>query len=179
MSENNWYVITGGPSAGKSKTLDHLAYLGYQVMPEAARILIDLELSRGNTVASLRSDEKRFQDLVLEMKLEVEARLPKDKLTFLERGIPDSVVYYELIGADPTPAQVSSSYKGIFLLDQVQFEKDYARTETPEQAREINLALGRVYDGLGYGVFQIPVKPLDERCRMIQLFIEGNKPQEQ
>ena len=41
VEKTNWYIITGGPSTGKSKTIDHLAYLGYLIRPEVARILID------------------------------------------------------------------------------------------------------------------------------------------
>ena len=58
--KTNWYVITGGPSTGKSKTIDYLAYLGYLIRPEVARILIDDELSKGKTLEEIREDEINF-----------------------------------------------------------------------------------------------------------------------
>lgn len=45
IEKTNWYIITGGPSTGKSKTIDHLAYLGYLIRPEVSLVFI-----RGKTV---------------------------------------------------------------------------------------------------------------------------------
>jgi len=81
--ETNWYVITGGPSSGKTKIIEYLAFLGYSVIPEAARILIDVEKSRGKSVEEIRSNEAEFQKKVLEMKIEIENRISPERITFL------------------------------------------------------------------------------------------------
>jgi predicted ATPase len=168
--ETNWYVITGGPCAGKSKTLDHLAYLGHKVIPEAARIIIDEEISRGKSLKDIRGDELAFQDRVLQMKLDTEERLNPSELIFLERGIPDSDPYIALAGGN-TEAVIELSrrrvYRVIFLLDQVSFEADYARTEDNEKARRINALLKESYSGLGYRVIQVPVMPISQRADFI------------
>src|SRR4051812_6924488 len=65
----NWYVITGGPSSGKSKLLDALAFHGFQVIPEAARILIDEKLSLGQSLKDIRGNEEAFQLEILKMKI--------------------------------------------------------------------------------------------------------------
>lgn len=174
--QTNWHIITGGPSSGKSKTLDHLAFLGHKVIPEAARILIDEEMSRGRALESIRGDELAFQEKVLQMKLDTEARLAPDGLIFLERGIPDSDPYIELAGGDPSSVIEKSRnriYKTVFLLDQVPFETDYARTEDEEKARLINSKLEEAYNKLGYNVIRVPVMPISERVQFILEHING------
>ena len=76
VEQTNWYIITGGPSTGKSKTIDHLAYLGYFIRPEVARILIDDELSKGKTIEEIRGDEKGFEHKILKIKIETEEIAP-------------------------------------------------------------------------------------------------------
>ena len=170
MILTNWYVITGGPSSGKTKIIDYLAFLGYSVIPEAARILIDLERSKSKTLKQIRDDEVKFQEKVLKMKIQVEKKIPPKKLTFFERGIPDSIPYLEIAGGTKKPAITASKkrkYKGIFLLEQLPFEKDYARTEDEKTAHKINKFLYQTYLNLGYQVIKIPVKPIDKRTGLI------------
>ena len=93
VEKTNWYIITGGPSTGKSKTIDYLAFLGYLIRPEVARILIDDELSKGKTIKEIRGDEKSFEHKILKIKIETEEAAPKNDLIFWERGLPDSLVY--------------------------------------------------------------------------------------
>ena len=96
MINTNWYVITGEPSSGKTKVIEYLAFLNYAIIPEAARILIDTEASKGKTIEEIRGDEAEFQKRALEMKIEIENRIPPKQITFFDRGIPDSVAYYHI-----------------------------------------------------------------------------------
>lgn len=174
--QTNWHIITGGPSSGKSKTLDRLAFLGHKVIPEAARILIDEEMSRRKTLEEIRGDELAFQEKVLQMKLDTEKRLDPEETTFLERGIPDSDPYIELAGGNPDSVRAQSrdrAYQTVFLLDQVPFEADYARTENEEKARLINSKLEEAYSSLGYTVIKVPVMPISERVQFILKHING------
>jgi predicted ATPase len=170
MTDTNWFVITGGPSSGKSKTIDKLAFLGYAIVPEAARILIDDEISKGRKTKEIRDDEGLFQEKVLQMKVDVEGRIPTKQTTFFERGIPDSIAYYRLLGKDVSPvieASMERRYKGVFLLNQLPYEKDYARTEDAETASKLNMLLHDSYSNLGYGVVSVPAMPLSKRVDFI------------
>lgn len=169
----NWYVITGGPSSGKSKLIDALSFRGFSVRPEAARIYIDEQMSRGLSLAQIRKDEQAFQLTVLQMKIAAEAAAEK-KLSenlFWERGIPDSIAYLEQCGADAETARKASIrgyYKQIFLLDRPPpYEFDYARTESESQAAQIHDRLRRTYEELGYEVIVVPVLPISERADFI------------
>ena len=59
------------------------------------------------------------------MKVEIEERIAPDRLTFFERGIPDSIAYYQVCGEDVGSVREASGqrrYGGIFLLDPLPFE---------------------------------------------------------
>ena len=49
MIKYNFYVITGGPGAGKTSVLENLASKGYGYIPETARQIIRERLSKGLT----------------------------------------------------------------------------------------------------------------------------------
>ncbi|MFH0889791.1 MAG: ATP-binding protein [Candidatus Aenigmatarchaeota archaeon] len=168
--ETNWYVITGGPSSGKTKTLEHLGFLGYRFVPEAARVLIDAERSKGRYVSEIRADESEFQRRVLQMKIDVEDRTPEDQMTFFERGIPDTIAYCRALGFDADCAAAVSAkrrYIGVFLFDRLVFRRDYARTENRKFSNKLELFLYDVYTELGYDVVHVPAMPIDERAEFI------------
>ena len=179
MIDTKWYVITGGPSSGKTKTIEYLAFWGYPVIPEAARILIDNERSKGRTTEQIRANEAEFQRIVLQMKIDVENRIPVDRITFFERGIPDSIAYYRVCGEDTKPAIRASQkrkYKGIFLLEQLPFEKDYARVEDERLANELSRLIHNSYSTLGYNVISVPPKSIDKRTKYILSKMSNEKP---
>jgi len=145
--------------------------LGYPTIPEAARIFIDDEMSHGRSVEDIRADETEFQRIVLEMKIALEDRIPPDRLTFLERGIPDSIAYYKLLGLDTRPIIDASNhrrYKGIFILEPLEFVRDYARTEDDETVNMLDGLLYDSYSALGYKVNRVPVLPrISERAQFV------------
>lgn len=171
-------MITGGPCSGKSKTIERLAFLGYSIVPEAARILVDNEMSKMKTreqreqiVKQLRSDEAGFQDIVLKMKIDVEEKIPENRLTFFERGIPDSIAYYENCHLNPEPVRIASQkrrYKGVFHLSQLIYEIDYARVEDEKTAQDLSRRLLNSYSELGYDVVSVPpLSPIETRVDFI------------
>ena len=132
INNSNWYVITGGPSSGKTTVLKELAKLGYVVYPEAARVFIDKEMKKGKSLKEIRGNEAEFQRKVLKIKVEVEKTAPKDKIVFFDRAIPDSIAYYQIAGLNPQEVLrfcPKRKYKKIFFLEQLPFGQDYARIE--------------------------------------------------
>jgi predicted ATPase len=180
IEKTNWYIITGGPSTGKSKTIDHLAFLGYLIRPEVARILIDDELSKGKTIEQIRGNQQEFEENILRIKIEREMQASKEELIFWERGLPDSIVYLKDCGGDLNGVIEMSKnirYKGIFILDLLpKYEIDYARTENSNKAKEIHEALYNCYTELGYNVVRVPVASISQRVQFIINHInKGNK----
>lgn len=169
---NNWYVITGTLSSGKTTVIRKLAERGFRTVPELARVYIDEELAKGKSIEEIRVNELEFQQRILQMKIDVEKTLPKDETVFLDRGIPDSVAYYKLSGLEKDNFLENTvsecSYAKVFLLDMVEYKKDYARTETDEERREIQHLLEAAYTEYGFEVVKVPVmETKDERVGFI------------
>lgn len=169
---NNWYVITGGPSSGKTTLLTELEKRGYATLPEAARIIIDEAIAAGKTVEELRSDEKKFQEVVLGYKIKVESEHPAELLTFFDRGIHDTLAYLQLkaltIDANVLQAMRIARYKQVFLLDPLHnYTIDYARTETPDETITLNRLLLNAFSDYGMEPIRIPVLSPSERADFV------------
>ena len=170
MSIPPWYVVTGGPGSGAGKVIQELAIRGYQTVPEAARVLIDRYEIRGVSSRELRRDEAAFQQRVFRMKLEIEEGIPKDRTVFFERGVPDSIPYYEICGLDYKGiVRVSRGrYRKIFFLEELpEYKQDYARIEDEATARHIGRLLRPRYVELGYDVVDVPVMYTEPRAEFI------------
>lgn len=164
-----WYVLTGGPSSGKTTVLKRLAKLGYHTVPEAARALIDKYVANGTYSKKLREDKSLFQKKILEMELKMEKKTPRNRVVFFDRGVPDSVAYYKLIGFDTKRIEKVSKnrYKKIFFFKQLPFKKDYARTEDKDTVKKLDRLLPSVYKGLGYEVIRVPAVSIEKRVEFV------------
>lgn len=150
--------------------LENLKTKGHKVIPESARVLLDEGFAQGKTLQEIRADERAFQWKVLDRKVEVEEKLDPSELIFLDRGIPDSIAYYQIAGEDPAPALRESQkrrYRAVFLCEQVPFENDNARTEDQKKAEEISNLLFKAYTDLGYKVVRVPLMSVEERVQLV------------
>lgn len=165
-----WYVLTGGPCAGKTTTINELAKRGYPVLAEPARIIIDEKLAAGETIEDIVTDPDWLPSVVRRAHAQ-ERMLPKDELFFLDRAAPDSIAYYRLHNRplEDFFQQVLKEirYRKIFLLDLVDFTNDSGRPETPEEAKHLHELIREGYRSIGYEPIAVPVLPLAERADFI------------
>ncbi|MFH1181161.1 MAG: ATP-binding protein [bacterium] len=170
-AKSEWIVITGGPSSGKKTILRCFKSKGYLVINEVARGVIDRANRQGIRTQELRRDEIRFQESMLPIKARLERKLPRRKVIFLNRGMPDSVAYLLNCGGDPQKAKVlceRNLYRRVFLLEQLPiFIEDYARTENLKDAKKISKLLRQAYEELGYHVILVPSMSVERRIRFI------------
>ncbi len=169
--ENNWIVITGAPSAGKTTILDTLQQKSYSILPENARIYIDQQLSGGRTIEEIRADEFEFQKVIARMNIEREKSLPTEELVFMERAVPDSLAYFERIGKGvPDFLQEAAKhlrYRKVFLLEPLPFEQDYARVEKSEDIILLHQALEKAYREVGAEPILVPATSVEGRLALI------------
>ena len=141
----NWYVVTGGPSTGKTTVINMLEKRGYKTTIEHARHYIDTMRIEGQTVEDMRNNKRKFQLGVLDMQIEQEAAIKPKDLVFLDRAIPDAMAYYQFLMLDYDEkllnAVKNTSYKKIFIID--------------------------VYTSLGFPIVTVPVLPPIERVEFI------------
>lgn len=169
--KTNWYVITGGPSSGKTTTVDALAKLGYKTTIEHARHYIDTQRHAGRTVDDIRNHQKEFQLGVLDMQIEQENEISPTDIVFLDRAIPDALAYYRFLNLQPEEkllnAMKSVSYKKIFILEYLPLVNDYARTEDVAAQKRIHELLCEVYESLPFQIIHVPVLPVESRIALI------------
>ena len=162
----NWYVITGGPSAGKTTLIEALESCGLHVEHESARAVIDDGIEAGRTVEEIRASEAEFQGVVYEHKLAREARLNLEELIFFDRGMQDTRAYSILFDIPiPIDMQVTmdkAQYQKVFILEPFKYEKDYARTETVEERDRLFGLLQEAYGRSGVPIEIIPAFPTKE-----------------
>lgn len=173
--KNNWYVITGAPSSGKTTVLKELEKKGYKVYEEWARVYIDSEMKQGKTLKEIRNDEVEFQNKILQLKIDFEKTLKPDSALFLDRGIPDSTAYMKLcnVSVDQKIAKAvkNCTYKKVFLMELLEYKPDYARTESQEEARILEGLLENAYKELGMEVTRVPRMSVDERVKFLLSFL--------
>lgn len=168
---NPWYVIAGGPCAGKTTLINELAGRGYKTVSESARIYIERELEKGRTLQDIRADEVGFQRELIQMKLDAERDLPKDEIIFFDRGIHESEAYLRLAGVEHDDelerAIATTSYRKVFLPDLIGFMPDHVRTEDPESAKRVHEMIEESYSRKGLEVIRIPVMAVEERADFV------------
>lgn len=162
----NWYVLTGGPSAGKTTLIEALEEKGFHIEHESARIVIDEGIAAGKTVEEVRVDEGAFQQEVYEHKLAREERLDPHELIFFDRGMQDTFAYNTLCGASISQQMQeemdAAEYKKVFLLEPFKYEADYARTESLEEQDKLFHLLKEAYERSGVPVEVVPAFPTKE-----------------
>ena len=167
----NWYVITGGPSSGKTTTVNLLKERGYITTMEHARHYLDTQRLKGKTVEEVRKNQNEFQMGVLKMQIEQESQISPDILVFLDRAIPDTLAYYQFLNltVDDNLLAIMRTvfYKKIFILDSLPLMKDYARTEDAAAQKKIHALLVTTYKSLGFPIVEVPVLPPNERVDFI------------
>lgn len=168
---NQWYVITGAPSSGKTSTISTLETRGYRVVYELARAYIDEELVKGKLLTDLRKDELEFQQIVLQRKVDAEKTLALEEVVFFDRGIPDSIAYYQITGHKPDNLLRESvkncSYQRVFILNLLDYERDYARIESENEAKLLDNLLEKAYQDSGFSVLRVPNMALEDRVSFI------------
>ena len=169
--KTNWYVITGGPSCGKTTIVNSLKDLGYKTTHEAARHYIDLQRVNGKSIDEIRENQRNFQHKILNIQLRLEKNLDPAQIVFLDRALPDELAYYKYFQLEPDSKliefQNQFSYKKIFILDLLPLHKDYARTEDQSAQIAIQKEIIKVYKSRPDPVMMVPVFSPKERTQFI------------
>lgn len=169
--QTNWYVITGGPSSGKTTTVNILRERGYITTMEHARHFLDTQRLKGRTIEEVRKNQREFQLGVLNMQIQQEKEIAPHVQVFLDRAIPDALAYYRFLNLPLDDKLLEAlrtvSYKKIFIMDYLPLKNDYARLENAEGQKKIHQLITEVYESLPFPVIHVPVLPAEERVDFI------------
>lgn len=171
----HFYVITGGPGAGKTTLINSLHALGYQVSSESGRAIIRAQLRANTKLAPLA-----FAEQMLEKDLHNYKTSPQNSVVVFDRGIPDTLGYLMSVGA-----QIPKHIKQVareHLYNQTIFvapfwpeiyKMDAERKQTLEEARETYEIMREVYIQLGYNTLLLPKVAVNERVDFVRNYIKN------
>ena len=155
------YVITGGPNSGKTSIVGLLAEVGFSVLHETSRMVIETKKIMP------WDNQELFCEEFLKMQLSREAELSGDAAVFLDRSLVDPVAYAELAGCRirQTVADdiVRARYeRTVFFFEMLpSYCTDTQRGESHEQARLVHQKLREVYARLGFAIVEVPLFSLN------------------
>ncbi|OGE79321.1 MAG: hypothetical protein A2751_05020 [Candidatus Doudnabacteria bacterium RIFCSPHIGHO2_01_FULL_46_14] len=155
-SATNHIVLTGYSCSGKTTMLHILKSLGFSVLEEESRVIMDEWEDAGLNAKEerLRFGEQGFQKLSFSRQRVRDSKLDPNQLWVLDLGWPCQAPFFENCGLSPGYVLKHCApkwYRRILFFEEVEFEDDYARTETPEERARIGEGEWNVYvKELGY-----------------------------
>jgi predicted ATPase len=106
--KDNFFVITGGPGAGKSTLIQALQRAGYPTMGEAGRAIIQEQVAIGGRALPW-NDPLLFAELMLSWDMRsYRSAEESEELVFFDRGVVDVIGYLRLIGK-PVPTYMEKA----------------------------------------------------------------------
>jgi predicted ATPase len=169
-----FFVLTGGPSSGKSTLLDALQESGYARSLEAGRGIIQDQSAIGGRALPW-DDRVLFAEMMLcwEMRSYHMAQQQSGPMLF-DRGIPDVLGYLRLLGL-PAPEHIRKAadsfryHRRVFIAPPWPeiFRQDRERKQDFDEALRTYDALVATYTAVGYDLVEIPRAPIDERVRFL------------
>ncbi|MER6006999.1 AAA family ATPase [Nonomuraea angiospora] len=170
---DGYVVITGGPGAGKSTLVEHLASLGFRVQPEAGRAIIrDQVAISGPALPWL--DPELFAELMLAWDLRSYHAASGAGPVVFDRGLVDTIGYLRMLGRTVprhlhNAARTYRYHRRVFAAPPWPeiYEHDSERRQSLGEAERTYDAVVRAYADYGYSVVTLPRAPVEERAAFL------------
>ena len=172
------FVITGGPGAGKTATLDALAARGFHCVPESARAIIRKRKESG---LSPRPSPEHFGAEMLKEDMARYRGTPiENHPVFFDRGVCDALAFLSLYGVTSV-AEVEAHVKEfryndlVFLLPPWPeiYRKDAERDQSFTEAIAVYESLRQWYTHWRYHLVEVPRGNVEERADFILKTIQA------
>lgn len=171
---DRFFVLTGGPGSGKTTLIEALKAAGFATSPEAGRGIIRDQVAIGGAALPWH-DKPLFSELMLSWEMRSwHAACDHAGPIFFDRGVPDTLGYYRLIGL-PVPAHVTNAatkfrYNSRVFIAPLWpdiFTQDSERKQTLDEAERTYHSLVGVYTELGYELIELPLASVEARLDFI------------
>jgi predicted ATPase len=174
ITEDRFFVITGGPGSGKTTLIEALATSGLARSIEAGRAIIKDQVSTGGNAVPW-ADRGAFGELMFnwEMRSYHWARSINGPVIF-DRGIPDVIGYLALVKL-PVPVHMERAarefryHRNVFIAPPWPeiFGQDTERKQTFEEARATYDVMVETYAVYGYDLITLPLASVEERVQFV------------
>ncbi|WP_274628382.1 AAA family ATPase [Arvimicrobium flavum] len=173
-ASSRYIVLTGGPGAGKTTTLDLLKAAGYSGTVEAGRAIIKDQQAIDGPALPWR-DPALFAEHMLAWEMRSHALAAGTAgVTFFDRGVPDVIGYLRLSGLPVPPhveraAHVFRYSPRVFVFPpwRAIFGQDAERKQDFAEAERTFEAVRGAYLDLGYACVEVPPAPPPQRAAFI------------
>ena len=171
---DRFFVLTGGPSSGKTTLIEALKAAGFATAPEAGRGIIRDQMAIDGPALPWQ-DRALFAELMLSWELRSwHAAHGEPGPVFFDRGVPDTIGYLRLCDL-PMPDHVRNAAaefryaRRVFVAPPWPeiFVQDEERKQTLEEAERTFQSVTGVYGELGYELIYLPLAPIEARLEFI------------
>jgi predicted ATPase len=171
---DRFFVLTGGPGAGKTTLIEALASAGFATTTEAGRAIIRDQMEIGGP-ATHQTDPALFAELMLAFDLQsYRHALEQSGPVFFDRGITELAGYHRMMGL-PTPAHFRTAAEKFRYNPKVFvappwpeiFANDSERKQSLGEAARTHAAAVQIYREYGYETVALPKAPVEERLRFV------------
>jgi predicted ATPase len=170
----HYFIITGGPGAGKSTLIDALRDAGFRTGEEAGRRIIKDQVAIGGRALPW-IDPALFAEIMLSEDIRAHhEHLAAPGSVFFDRGVPDVIGYLRLVGLAVPPHMMKATAlcrynRRVFVCPPWPeiFRQDRERKQTIAEAERTYASLVGTYTELGYELVEVPKRPVNERVRFV------------
>ncbi|PWT71306.1 MAG: hypothetical protein C5B59_18350 [Bacteroidetes bacterium] len=172
LTKHNFYIITGGPGAGKTTILENLASKGYRHIPETARQIIKDRLSKG---LSPRPDPLTFASEIFRKDFSnYDLNIDYTAILFFDRSYLDSA--WQIFNSDKDQYhQLRDTHfkhrynKKVFITPPWKeiYQTDSERDQSFEDSIKVYQGLHQWYEKHSYELLVIPKDSIENRVGFI------------
>jgi predicted ATPase len=171
---DRFFVLTGGPGAGKTTLIEALGRAGFATTAEAGRAIIRDQLEIGGP-ATHQTNPALFAELMLAFDIQSYRRaLDQACPVFFDRGITELAGYHAMMGI-PAPAHFRTAAEKFRYNARVFvappwpeiFANDSERKQSLGEAVRTHDAALKIYAEFGYEIVPLPKAPVEERLRFV------------
>ncbi|MCW9708067.1 AAA family ATPase [Fodinibius salsisoli] len=179
IHNNHFFILSGGPGVGKTTVLTALQKDGRTCIREAAREIIRYQQSQSGDALPWKDKEQyKKRMLYKSVKDYEEASDQKQRISFFDRGIPDTLAYARLEGLAISDdlrfySQHYRSNSTVFIFPPWQkiYRKDSERKQSFGEVIATHKMMKQVYRACGYQPVLVPKTTTVKRCNFILNYI--------
>ncbi len=174
MDSDRFFVLTGGPGAGKTTLVEALHVEGFATTEEAGRGVIREEMEAGGEALPW-IDRQRFAERMFEWELSSYRQAEREAgAVFFDRGLPDTLGYLTLEGLPVPPWMEEEAWRlryhaRVFVAPPWReiFGHDEERRQSWQVAVRTYETMVRTYTDFGYDLVELPCAPVEQRLAFV------------